>query len=179
MLKNAPYNVCAELNQSISLHWQSWINSSGILKSSKRPGLHYWCAVNDRRSWADCVSCHALWIAEQRASVCEPPSLYLKRKEKGRVGQEESGRANSPPPAWLPNSLCLKLAEQLRGAIAHSWSSFSSSLQRPGRARFQTWELVCETLRSLCTLTGGCSAQKCVCGLMGLIPWASGVAMNI
>lgn len=125
-----------------SYHRQNWISSSGILKRSKRPGFHYWCAVNDRRGWADCVSFHALSMAKQRASVCEPASLYHKRKQK-RVGQGENEGGQLPSPC--SNSLCSFKNRQSNSEEPSSTvdATFQSSFEV-----CQTWKLLCETLRS-------------------------------
>lgn len=49
---------------------------------------------------------HYGWPSKEHQAVCRPPSITSERKRE-RVGQGVSGRANSPPPACHPYSLCL------------------------------------------------------------------------
>lgn len=77
-------SVFAEItvaSHEVHLHRQNWINGSGILKRRTGPELHYWCPVNDRRGRADCVSFHALWMAERRASGREASFLCHDKKK--------------------------------------------------------------------------------------------------
>lgn len=141
------------------------MNCHGILKRSKRPGFHYWCAVNDRRGWADCVSFHALWMARQRASVCvrnpqsnTGESKCKRKRERGGEGDQRREWTGEPTPLPLPaclparlHGLCLlqKMAEQHWGFVAQSSSSIPCMIYRSLTA--QTWRLLCETM-SLCVL---------------------------
>lgn len=154
--------------EPVSFHEQSWLNSSGTFRRSERPGLHYWCAVNDKGGWADCVSFHALWMAKQRASVSEPPSLCHNR-------EQDRDRRREPTP--LPLSALTASASRKQACYtatlrSHGWRPMPLLLKSMVAQQDpfpQTQKLACETLTLQRTLTGGCSTQTCVWGLLGFL----------
>lgn len=99
----------------------NWMKrSGGILKGSKSAELHYSWPVNDRRSRADCLSCHALWMAKAK-SIELGVALHHRKRERER----------QPPPPSPPDALCLPQTGKaaLSRDIEHSWQTGSVLLQ--------------------------------------------------
>lgn len=169
-----------QIHQRISevLDARNWMKcGGGILKGSKSAGFHYSCPVNDRRSRADCLSCHALWMAKAKSIGLGVALHSRKGKREGeRVGWRTSGWANflrPPPPEPMPST---------------NWQSSSKEGYRPQLIpffSFKDWPSSLTNVKE--TPTEGhqgtfavrVAAHKiCVRGSMRLLPRASSVATN-